>query len=359
MSDNIQTGFEVGGGLNIELGPKFFDQFIEAAMWQEWDKDSAATNIDVASMSITTAGVFTAVADDPFENIAEGQFFQITGLLTTDIPNNAIYQVKTKTSDLVVAVDPLLYTDLVATTAKACRINASRVKNPKDADESKKISFWIEKAMEDVTPSQFLTYSGCMVNSMSISAQSSSILTGSFEFMGQTSEIKQATGSTGDKIDSFGENILNAVSHVGNIRMDGKNINVKSGSDGVYFQSLDFTISNNLRGVQAIGQMGNVSVSPGQLSVSGNMNTYFQDATMYDYFVSGDEFSLSYEVIDANHEGYVFYFPRVTVSSSTMSAGGSDQDLVENMTWSALMDKDSKTSIEINRFYADYTDAPA
>jgi hypothetical protein len=141
------------------------------------------------------------------------------------------------------------------------------------------------------------------------------------------------------------------------IDVGGENVNVTSG-DGVYFQNLDFTVNNNLRGVQAIGQLGNVSVSPGQLSVTGNINAYFQDDTMYEKFVDGTEFSLSYEVTDENGDGYVFYFPRVVVGSSTMSAGGNDQDLIENMTWSALYSSTFETSLMINRLYTDYADVP-
>ena len=119
-------------------------------------------------------------------------------------------------------------------------------------------------------------------------------------------------------------------------------------------QSLDFNIANNLRGVKAIGVMGNVAVSPGQLLVTGNLNALFASDIMYRRYVSGEEFSLSYSVFDEDGDGYVFSFPRVVVSSSSMNAGGNDQDLVENMQWSAIMDAATETSVQIDAIYGAY-----
>ncbi len=355
VSDTIQTGFEVGGSINIELGPKVFDQFISAAIWNNW---GTATDEDLTLQAINGAGSDHSFVDSAgasaLDNLEVGQFFQISNMIES--ANNGIFQIKTLTATTI-TVDKDAYTLVNESANSSAHINGCLIKNPASASTSIRKSYWIEKAMEDIATPQYISYSGCMVNSMTVSAQASSILTGSFDFMGSLSTISETSGSVESKTAAYGSNILNAVSHVGSIRMSGEDVNITSG-DGIYFQGLDFTLSNNLRGVQAIGQAGNVSVSPGQLTVTGNMNTYFQDDTMYQKFVDGSEFSLSYEVLDETGEGYVFYFPRVTVATSTMSASGSDQDLVENMTWSSLMEASSETSIQINRFYSDYTTVP-
>jgi len=441
ITDLIQTGFSVNGGINIEVSAKSFDEFIEAAMWQEWGQ---ATDVDITATFAATGNTITktAGATDPFAQIIAKQFVRVSG--ASESGNNGIFQVTSATDD-VLTIDSN-YT-LTNESGASITVVGCVIKNPESGLTSVRKSFFFEKAMEDLSPIYYMDYSGCMVNSMTISAQSSSILTGSFDFMGKTSTIynnvryiptagtavfassgktitlnsgnfvtagvivgdklvvagsvnnngtftvtdvsagvatvsesvtdetvadatdvtftanhSKSTGSSFVKDSAVGDNIMNSVSHVGTIRMGtsgagGVNINVTSG-EGVYFQSLDFTVANNLRGVQAIGQMGNVTVSPGQLAVTGNMNAYFQDDTMYEKFVDGSEFSLSYEVQDENDEAYVYYFPRATIGGSTMSAGGNDQDLVENMTWQALMDSTLKTSIMINRLYTDYSDVP-
>ena len=439
VSDMIQTGFDVSGAVDIELAAKTFDEFWEGAMWNRW---GTYTDETVTATWVNSGRTLTADSGTPFVNIVVGQFVQIAGAVNS--ANNGVFQVLTVTDTVLTFTTS--YADIVdeASTASVT-VKGCMIRNPSSGADSVRISYYFEKAMEDIVPVQFLSYSGCMVNSISISAQSSSILTGSIDFMGKTSLIyntltgspdtsgyEPAVGSTIDfvdgggsadtitdsangfvdagfengdevtvsgstsndgtytivtaaagtltlatgvltasevgingvkfagvsgKLSSVGNNILNAVSHVGDIRLDGENINVTSGT-GVYFQGIDFTLSNNLRGVQAIGQMGNVNVAPGQLSVTGNMNAFFQDDTMYSKFIDGSEFTLSYTVLDENDEGYVFYFPRVTIASSTMSAGGNDQDLVENMTWSALMDTSTNTSVQIDRFLADYSNAP-
>ena len=368
VSDNVQTSFEVSGGLNIEMAPKVYDDFIEGVMWNDW-----GTTTSESSLTITAdqaGGTFTTSSGTPFADLAVGQFFRING---TD-SNDGIYQIKTVTDTVITVTDGFTLTD--ETDTSGVTVTGSMIRNPADGAETVTHSYFIEKCHNDLDPRQYFSFDGMMVDSFSVNAQSAQILTGSFNFMGQDAAIYNdnaydetdnpngngdGDAASGSKSDSAVANPitfngLNAVSHVGDIRINDTNVNATGDTSGnIYFQGLDFTVSNNLRGVQAIGKMGNVDVSPGQLSVTGSLNALFADDTMYRRFLSGEEFSLSYAVLDENNEGYVFYFPRVTITQSDMSAGGNDQDLVENMQWSALMDSDTSTSIQIDRLYNSYS----
>ncbi len=348
VSDVIQTGFDVSGGIDIELAAKTFDKLMEGAMWQRWGIASQLVltlTIDADARTISASG------GTPFANIVPSQFIQLKNMAQ---PENAqVVQVESR-SDTQLTIEPSYTLEDEADTVDAL-VNACMIRNPSDGANSERISYFIEKTLSDMTPAQRFSYSGCMVNSFSVSAQARAVLTGSFDLLGQMSEsYTDGTKSTAPVLQSVGANILNSVSHVGRIMVDGMDMR----ESGIYFQSLDFTVSNNLRGIQGVGQAGNISVSPGKLSVSGAMNTYFADDDMYQRFVSGAEFTLSYEVLDENGEGYIFYFPRATISSAQMSASGNDQDLVENMSWSALMDPVTGTSVQIDRFQADYSTAP-
>ncbi len=111
-----------------------------------------------------------------------------------------------------------------------------------------------------------------------------------------------------------------------------------------------------MRGIQAVANLGNVDVSPGQFSVTGSLNAYFSDKTMYGKFLDDTEFSLSYTVTDGTtNQGYNFFFPRVVISSSTMSASGKDQDLVETISWTALKSASTAlvptVTVQIDRFH--------
>jgi len=381
VSDEVQTSFEVSGGLEIEISPGNYNDFIEGALWNDW-KSAIEISTGTETVHVNAAtGVLTASDDVSFDTIENGQYVMIRGF--SDEENNGIFKVHDTatltgtTLTLAPEAQDILTTVLEGDAEAGISVTGQMIRNPATAALSKRHSYFFERRHNDLDPIQYFSFSGCLVNSFSISASASSLLTGSFDFMGQTSEIYNddaydedtnpngvvgGGGSTYDGTKSNGNsftaaedfNGLNAVSHVGNVRINGVNVNTlaSSGASGIYFQKIDFSVNNNLRGVQAIGQLGNVSVSPGQLVVEGSMDALFADDTMYRRFISGEEFSLSFEIIeeytDTTYAGYVFTLPRCTIKSSSMNAGGSDQDLVETMQFSALMDSTFNTSVQID-----------
>lgn len=384
VSDTIQTGFNVSGGIDIELAPKIFDEFIEGTLWARWS-DPVAIDYDDAdewSWTASTKTLVLTVAESTLEDVSAGDFVQIRNILDSDGSAsgfNGINQVVSATTTTVVFKTAIGFPSSDATHAdyagSTMKIRSSTIRNPSTSATAtaNRISYYFEKTLADTQdadnsnqPYRF-GYDGCMINSWNVNAQASSILTSSFDFMGsESSGYANGTGPDGSKsngayLTQVAANILNAVSHIKGVRINDED--VYEAAAKIYFQGLDFSIGNNLRGVQAISTMGNVDVLPGQFEVTGSMNAYFATNAMYNRFVNGDEFSIAYPVLNEDGEGYMFYFPRAAVSSSTMSASGNDQDLVEQMQWAAMMKDPTdeltpSVSVVISRFYDDYTDAP-
>ena len=350
ITDQVQTGFQVGGGFDYELAPKYYDEFMQGIMWSTWGTATSEEG-GIELTVVATSGTLTATAGTTFGTLIAGDFVQISGM--DAVGNNGVFQVDEATSATEIIVHDYDSTLVDVTDNTTVTVRGNSIKNAK-VDWS----YYFEKNITDLDPDEFFSYSGCKANSFSVSAQSSSIVTGSFDFVGQTSE-EYATNTRSDSAvqTTTLAGILNAVGDVGGVRINGVT------QSSIYFQSLDFSIENNLRGIQAIGTKGNVDVSPGQFGVTGTLNAYFSDKTMYKKFLDDEEFSLSYEVIDTStKEGFSFYFPRVVISSSTMSASGSDQDLVENISWTALKSASDanvpNVTVQICRFLADYDTAP-
>lgn len=361
--DTVQTGFETQGGINIEMAPKVYDDLIEGALWSNW---GTATSATIAATLVPATRTLSVASGAPFVNLVVGQYIRITGF--ANAINNGVKKILKKAGDN----NSLIFVDngdtLIAESAVAnVKVNGSMLRNG-----GVRQSFFFERTHNDLDPRQYFSFNGNLVNSMNVSAQASSLLTGSFQFMGQTSEIYNdgvesaenpngnGTGIAGSGSKSFDHvtlaptafNGLNAVSHVGDICIN--DIPVNAGDDAIYMNGLDFTIANNLRGVKAIGFLGNVDVSPGQLAITGTVKALFASDVMYRRYLSGEEFSLSYAVLDENNEGYVFSWPRVTISASSMSAGSKDQDLVEDAQWSALMSAITNTTMQVDRLYSAY-----
>jgi len=339
--DTVQTGYEVSGGINIEFAPVVWDHLMQGVMWGNWQ--GTAVELDDVAVSITKATrtiEFTG-AEAPFETtdvapasqdgIKAGQFFKLIASASgsIDADNCGVFQVETvsdASTAVVKAVDgatPFAGGDDTGN----CKVRASMLRAPADGSSTnmKKHIFAFEKEQSDLDTPTFTKFTGCRMNTWSLNAQSASLITGSFDMMGTTSAIATSSIGTTAKKSSFSFNGLNAVSHVDDIIVNGENYNGSSNQQ--YIQGLDFSVTNNLRGIKAIGQVANVEIGTGMLGITGNLNVFFSTTDLYTLFTNQTEFPLSYSVFDENGNGYVFFFPRCVISSDSMSSGGQDQDI--------------------------------
>ena len=373
LSDTITTGYDVSGGIQIEFAPKVYDKFLSAALWAGWQSTevkTASTTVVIdhddsdedTARTITMTGLF---ADEPTAaKLCPGQFFKLEAAASAGIPDalEGVYQVDeyidadSATVKQVDGATPFAASTTPTTDDKA-KVTASMIRAPKDGSASEMIRqcFLLEKKQSDLATPLYTYYSKCYVNTFSLSAQSAALLTGSIDFMGELSEMQEATKASGGgaytAATSF--NGFNAVSHVKEVIVNGVDLNGSS-ENGLYMQGLDFQITNNLRGVKAIGNLGNIDTLAGQLGITGNLNVFFENKTMYTLFTEETEFAFSFRVEDENGDGYVFSFPRVVISSDSMSSGGNDQDLIENMQWTSMFDETLETSMQIDRLYGTY-----
>lgn len=360
--DNIQVGFDTSGGINIEMAPKVYDDLIAGVLWNEW---GPATSVSVTCTVVAATRTYSVSTGTPFANLVPGQFVRIAGF--TNQANNGVKKILSVAADDMSFVVVNNGTTLIGETTANVTVRGSMIRN----GNTRQSFFW-ERTHTDLDPRQYFSFNGNLVNSFNLSAQASAIITGAFQFMGQTTAIYNdnavgvanpngngdGTVGSGSKSAShitlapLAFNGLNAVSHVGDVCIN--NIPVNSGVDAIYMNALDFTITNNLRGVKAIGYLGNVDVSPGKMAVTGSMKALFESDIMYRRYVNDEEFSLSISLLNENNEGYVFSWPRMTLSASSMNAGGQDQDLIEDAQWQALMESTTNTSVQIDRIYSTY-----
>ena len=368
--DTIQTGYDVSGGIQIEFAPKVYDKFLSAALWASWQvsevNDSVAVTVDhdhatPATARTITLGTSIFSATPATDKITVGQFFRLVASGASPIPKalEGVYQVESVTSGTVAVVKAVDGATPFAASATAgdATIQASMIRAPENGSSTNMVrqSFLLEKRQSDLSTELFTYFTKCYLNTLSISAQSAALLTGSIDFMGAESamvEASYASGTTAAYTSADAFNGYNAVNHVKEVIVNGKNLNGSTNEQ--FIQGFDFQITNNLRGVKAIGHLGNVDTLAGQLGITGNINVFFKNKNLYNLFINQTEFPLSFRVENENGDSYVFSFPRVTISSDSMSSGGNDQDLVENMQWTAMFDSTLKTSMQIDRFFTTY-----
>ena len=341
VSDLTQISATANGGVNIELSYKEYDDLLEAVFMGTWveygtNGTSGALTLTIDSTAGTIDGNAIAGADD-FGALAVGQWFRLVA--PSDAADGAILKVAVRdgTTDTI-TVDAS--TPIPGTGSRVgvtnCTITTSRLTNGV-TDRS----FTLEREFGDIT--QFFAFRGMKASKLSLSFDSGAITTGSLDFMGKDSVRSATTTLPGTPIASQTYEIMNAVAGVGNILLDGTALT------GTFIKSLKLDIDNKLREQSAIGHLGSVGIAPGTLSVTGTMNVYLADGTIYDYFIDNTNLSLEWSTTDDAGFGYVFTVPNVEFNDATVAAGGLDQDVMLDISFTGLMDATLLKTIILDR----------
>lgn len=364
-TDLIQTGFSVAGGFNYEFSYAEYDPFIESVLQGTWlhygTGTGASLGRNAAAFSATinsTAGTILAASapsgNDAFTTLAVGRWFRI--IAPGDAADNAVCRISALTStlitvDMVIATDGTKMTVIPGTGTRAAVntiLSSSRLSNGTLAR-----SFVLEKDFTDVK--QRFAYNGLISGKWEANFAAGEIVTGMFDFLGSTSIRNQAaasyfSGATFDgnqqinnAVASQSYDVMNAVSGVGGLLENGAVLS------GTFAKSLKFSVDNALRGQTAIGFKGFANVVPGTLNVSGEVEVYLADGSMYDKYVNNTASSLMWVARDGAFNGYVLQFPKVKYGGAKVMAGGKDQDMMLNMPFTALLDPVSQRTMIIDR----------
>lgn len=201
-------------------------------------------------------------------------------------------------------------------------------------------SFAIERSHADLTTPLYFIYNGMMVNTLSMSVTSGQIVTGSFDFIGTSAGLSATTASNpATLLTATSTTPFNAVGNIGTIYEGGGPMT------GVYVQSMNFTLSNNLRGQSAIGYDYFVDIGVGQCSVTGSMSVYFKNSTLYDKLLAGTESSFSFVATDGAANSYTFEFPRIKYSGGGVNASSINTDVMLNLDFTCLNDTDGDSDL--------------
>jgi len=340
VADLIQTGAECGGGIDFELSYAAFDDFLQAAMFSTWGSSISIATADLVFNNGTSK--ITSSETSPFTALVVGQWIKVAN--STNSSNDGYYLITTKTSAQDITVSPAPAVS-VTTADNTATIAACMMRNG-----TTERSFSIERYHADLSPALYFQFTGMKVNQMTINVQSNSILTGNFTFVGKDTSCGTGAMSTGSVNTATNNDVMNAVSNVAQVREGG------SLMTGVYIQGMDFTLNNNIRGLKAIGVLGNADLGAGALEITGSMNLYLSNKDLYTKFAAGSESSISFRVSEGGvitGNTYVFTFHRFKFESNNINATGINTDVMQNFTWRALRHATYACMIQIDKFAAE------
>ncbi len=289
------------------------------------------------SLAASGSGVSLTLVAFSGGSATKGGFYTIAS-----IPND----------DTIVTVETLS-TDANGGT-RTVVVKGSHIRNRPASADIVKQSFTIETGFEDV--SKYLLQKGMRVGTFNLEVEAGSILNGSVSFMGgetTKSSVKTLTGGGYTELDTTVTEVLNATSNVGQIIKDGVALT------NVGIASISLEAENGLREQRVVGNKFPAGIGYGRITLSGSIMAFFSNFTYYQDFLDHTTTSLQFPVTDADFNTYYFTIPSMKITSNKISPEAIDEDVMEEMEFTAFRDVTLNTLIMIDRFSSVFPSAQA
>lgn len=187
----------------------------------------------------------------------------------------------------------------------------------------------------------YYRYTGMRLNGFSLACRAKEIVTGSFDLMGKAEAYADAALAGATYADPTTTGVINAAS-------DFASLNLGSVA-GVHILSLDMNVENGLASHYAVGDKTPLGVTFGDFVVSGNMEVYYENSTVYKKFIDGAAVDLSFTLGSVTGEKYSFEVPRLKFTSGDMPLAGGDEPIKITLGWEGLYDETAECTMMVTR----------
>ncbi len=275
-------------------------------------------------------------------SLEAGDWIRLGGYAT--LANNGYVRIVSITSATVMTVDRLPTGFAAEAGASGNRIFfGERLKN-----EIARYSYTLQELFTDIGTAPNNTrqlLSGMGLNTLSLSVTSEQVLTGQMSFIGQSSSYATApiAGETFTEAERFTP--YNASADVARIGEAGTTLTANLPTE------MTIEINNNLAKRPAIGRIGGAGFRRGQFSVSGTLNTYFDDKSLVEKVINNTETGLDLVINDTASHAVVLDFPRVKYATGAPPVPGRNQDVLASLEWRALKHQTLNYTMKVMRFH--------
>lgn len=358
-ADRLSTGLtrtdmNIDGGFNFELSGKEYDPFIEALLdktFVHYGTNGLGTSFSLTSTATTITAAAAPTGNSAFTGLAAGSWIKVVApagatQAVKDYFADKWFKVSSTTSTAITldASTPISGVGLIGAATAGYAISQSTVTNGTGLNRA----FTLEYAMTDIA--QFLPFRGMRANTMELSLDVGSIITGSFGFLGQGHDgMVGATTLPGSPVASQSLEVMNSVADVGAIYENGSSI--LSGSSS-FIKGVKLSINNNMGGQKSIGVFGNAGVRFGELALEGSMDIYVENANYYNKWLNGTTTSLALGMCDSAGNGYFIELDKVQFKDGGLNAGGRNDDVMLSLPFQASYNAATGRGIRITRAIA-------
>lgn len=193
--------------------------------------------------------------------------------------------------------------------------------------------FSLLKQFVDLTNVNHL-YKGLVVNTFALNLKKKAIVDLTLGLMG----MDFANGVIGTILS--GTPTFGAKSN--NVAMNGSSNVTALLLDSVPFTScldaLTLNITNNMKPQECVGNLAPIGFVMGKIQVTGSMDLYFKDETLFNKFKNAQSFTLDITFTDAAAKTLALSIPRAKFEACDVVAGGTGQDVVAKCKFRGLYD---------------------
>lgn len=328
-TDIVEVGKMVDGGFDFESSSQAHDNYMAGALRNDFSADSG---FSAATVSAAATGNSINDSANGFPNVVAGQWIRVAGFATA--ANNGWFEVVSRTAGQIVLTGGTLVDEAAGQTVT---ITDSTLTN---AVQEKSFSF--EKFMSDIT--QYYGFTGCRINTFSLSIQSRQRVTGNFGVMGISGGLTQATIGTGPYSAAPTRPVLNASRNVARLLEGGAVLGT-----GVWVQQLSFEVNNNAEDVPGVGSEFPVEIQLGRFNITGSMSALFQNEVLFEKYLNHTQSGIVIATEDANGNGYLYSFPTIYYTNGDVTGVGNDDQVTADLEWEAVLNPAQGIMMRIDR----------
>lgn len=224
-------------------------------------------------------------------------------------------------------------------------IKSSHVRNPGDETAIQQRFFSIETAFQDI--SQFMEQDGMVAGTFNLEIATGAIVTGTVGFEGRETELVQSTvlgnATNYTVLEAQPGEVVNATTDVGDLVKDGVPLLA-------CIQSISINGEAGLRMQNCVGEKFPRGIGTGRFNLTGSLTVYFENEDLFTDFIEHNTISLEFSITDSEGQSYYFNIPALKISQDEIAPGGIDQDVFENMEFTAFRDATTDTMFMVDRF---------
>lgn len=196
-------------------------------------------------------------------------------------------------------------------------------------------SFTMERFFEDI--SQMLRYTGMQVDTLQLGMTTGAVIGMTFGFWGQDMEVPSGVVAGATYADATTTPTMDAIT--GTVLEGGVPIAVAT--------EVTLNLSNGLSPRFVIGSAKSLEPSIGRSNLTGTLSAYFENATLYQKFLTNANSSLSVQGSDGV-DTYTFLVPRLKYTGGDVPVSGEGPVSI-SMPFQGILDPTTGTNFQITR----------